>query len=42
MNPKPVFVVHDPHANPRFTLELALTLAKRRQLAEIVPPCNSA
>ena len=32
----------DEHANPRFTLASTLTPAKRRRLAETVPPCDAS
>lgn len=32
----------DQDANPSFTLESALTLSKRKQLAEVIPPCETS
>lgn len=32
----------DTHADPHFTLASALTPAKRKQLRELVPPCNTS
>jgi bifunctional non-homologous end joining protein LigD len=32
----------DPHANPHFTLESALTPSKRKQLKEAIPPCDTS
>lgn len=32
----------DAHADPRFTLESALTPARRKQLTTIIPPCDTS